>query len=358
MKSSRSLPWSELRTGLVIILALILLSIGVIQLGGRSGLFTRNYTLYVRMGNTLGLKAGNIVGLAGVDVGNVEDIKFPANTADKKLVVVLRVKRQYMDRIREDSVASVRTMGLLGDRYIDISVGSPASPVLPPGSYLKAAAETEMAGVLSGATSGLAGLNVVLGQLKVILGGISQGEGTAGLLIKDRQLYDQLTSSAANLDAVVQDLRKARGSMGKFIENPELYDNLVGVSAKAKELVDRLNNGSIVRLSEDKAFYNNLVDVSANLRDVSSSSKALVANLEKGNLAKLSSDKELYGKVQDISTRLDAVISRLESGQGSAGKLLSDEKLYNNMNKFFEDADALVLDINKNPKKYVRISIF
>ncbi len=121
---------------------------------------------------------------------------------------------------------------------------------------------------------------------------------------------------------------------------------------------NKLNNGSLAKLSEDKALYSNLHDVSANLKDVSSSAKELVDNLNKGNLSRLSNDKDLYAKLDRVSTRLDTVMGRLESGQGSAGKLLSDEKLYNNMNKFFEDADSLVLDLKKDPKKYLKFSVF
>lgn len=351
MKTSRSLPWSELRTGIVIIVALALLSVGVLQLSGRSGFFERSYTLYASMENTLGLKAGNSVSLAGINVGNVDEIKFTANPSDNRIIVVMKIKRQYMDRIRQDSVATVKTLGLLGDKYVDISVGGPNSPVMQPGGYLTSAGEAELSRVLAGASSGLSGLSVVASQLQVMLGRINRGEGTAGLLVNDRQLYDQLASSAANLNAAVTDLRQARGTMGKFIENPKLYDNLVDVSAKAKELVDRLGRGSLVKLSEDKAFHDNLVAVSSNMREVSQS-------LQKGTFVRLSDDKELYAQIKDMSNRLDGVISKLDSGHGSAGKLLSDEKLYNNMNKFFEDADALVIDINKNPKKYVRISIF
>lgn len=351
MKSSRSLPWSELKTGLVIIAALALLSIGVLQLGGRSSLFTRSYRLYATMENTLGLKAGNTVSLAGINVGNVDEIKFTANPSDNRIIVVLKVKRQYMDRIRQDSVATVKTLGLLGDKYVDISVGGPNSPMLQPEGFLKSAGETELSRVLAGASSGLSGLSVVASQLQVMLGRINRGEGTAGLLVNDKRLYDELANSAENLDAVVQDLRQQRGTLGRFIANPRLYDNLADASAKAKELVDKLGRGSLVKLSEDKAFHDNLVEVSSNMRDVSRS-------LQKGTFVRLSDDKELYAQIKNMSTRLDGVISKLENGHGSAGKLINDEKLYNNMNKFFEDADALVLDVKQNPKKYVRISIF
>ena len=59
-----------------------------------------------------------------------------------------------------------------------------------------------------------------------------------------------------------------------------------------------------------------------------------------------------------MSGRLDSLIGKVEAGQGSAGKMLTDEKLYNNMNKFFSDADTLVLDFKKHPGRYINLSIF
>lgn len=358
MRTSRNLRWSELRSGIVIVVAIVLLALGILQLGSRAGFFTSTYPLYIYMGNSQGLKAGSIVRLAGLDVGNVEDINFSPQPQNRKIVVRMAIRKKYMDRIRQDSVASIKTIGLLGDKYVDITVGSPESPIAPPGGSLKEIQESQLTNVLSGASSGLEALNVVLAQLKNILGNVTNGEGTAGKLLTDPALYNQLRDSAKNIESVAASLRGGKGSMGKMVNDPQLYNNLLDVSSKTKELVDRLNRGSLIKLSEDKTFYDNLSEISANLKDVSRSARALTDNLNSGNLSKLSSDKELYAKIERVSTRLDDVSARLESGEGSAGKLLKDEKLYNNMNKFFEDADTLVLDFKKNPKKYIKLSIF
>ncbi len=358
MRSSRNLRWSELRSGIVIVVAIILLSLGILQLGSRAGLFTRTYTLFVYMDDSQGLKAGSIVRLAGLDVGNVEDINFSPQPQNRKIVVRMAIRKKYMDRIRQDSVASIKTIGLLGDKYVDITVGSPESPIVQPGGALKEIQESRLTNVLSGASSGLEALNVVLAQLKNILGNVTNGEGTAGKLLTDPALYNQLRDSAKNIEGVAASLRDGKGSAGKIINDPQLYNNLLDVSSKTKELVDRLNRGNLIKLSEDKTFYDNLSEVSTNLKDVSVSARALADNLNSGSFAKLSSDKELYSKIERISTRLDDLSARLDAGEGSAGKLLKDDKLYNNMNKFFEDADTLVLDFKKNPKKYITLSIF
>jgi phospholipid/cholesterol/gamma-HCH transport system substrate-binding protein len=358
MKSSRSMSWSELKTGIVIIAALILLAVGIMQVGGRQSLFIRHYTLYVRMEDTQGLKIGSIVRLAGVEVGNVKDVMLPENPGEKQLIIKLNIQKKFMDRIRQDSVATVRTMGLLGDKYLDISIGSPQYAVLAPGSTIRIMPETAFASVMAGAASGLEGVNAVLGQLRLTLADVNNGKGTFGLMLKDPRLYERLADAAQNLQNMTQELGKGNGSLGMLVRNPELYQNLVEVSAKTKELVNKLDTGSMARLSDDKAFYQNLHDVSVNLKDITDSTKELADNLNKGSISRISSDPELYNRVNRVSAGLDSLIAKIDSGQGSAGKMLTDEKLYNNMNKFFTDADALVLDFKKNPGRYIKLSIF
>ena len=358
MKSSRNIRWSELRAGILTLVAITLLAFGILQLGGKTGLFSKSYTLLVYLDNSLGLKPGNVVRLAGIDVGNIEDISLSPEALSRKVVLKLSISKKYSDRIRKDSVITIKTMGLLGDTYIDISVGTPSQPVVQPGGELKEVPEAQLSTVISGAATGVDGLNVVIGQLKEVMGDVSKGKGTAGMLLKDPRLYEELNSSAETLHSIAAGLKEGKGTAGKFIKDPKLYDNLLDVSNKVGELVVKLNKGSFVKISEDKEFYENLHNVSVNLKDVSGSAKELVDNLNKGNLAKLSNDKDLYAKLDRVSNRLDTVMGRLESGQGSAGKLLADEKLYNNMNKFFEDADSLVLDLKKDPKKYLKFSVF
>ncbi len=357
MRTSRNLTISELKVGIVIIVALFLAAITILQLGGTSW-FTRSRTYYVRLDNSYGLKVGNSVRLAGLDVGNVDGIGFPSTPGDKRIIIRLKVLDRFADKIRLDSVASIGTIGLLGDKYVDISVGSLNEAIEPDKGELKSEGEMPLNKVLSGAKSGLEGLNLVLAELRTTLKDINSGQGTVGMLIKDPELYQQLTKTAAEIEKEAATLRQSKGSLGKLVNDPRLYNNLLQVSAKAKEVADKLGTGSFARLSDDKEFYQNLHDASENLKEVSASSKALVKNLETGSLAKLSEDKELYAKIDRAAGRLDALMGKLESGEGSAGKFIGDKKLYDNMNKFFEDADTLVVDVKKNPGRYVKISIF
>ncbi|HEY3346872.1 MAG TPA: MlaD family protein [Nitrospirota bacterium] len=358
MKSSRSISWSELKVGIVLITALLMLGIGILELGASSEFFRKKYNLYVHVDNTFGIKLGSVVRLSGLEVGNVSDIRFPKDFGDKKIILKLNIDADYMDRIRQDSSVTIRTLGLLGDKYLDISMGSPKFPALADGDDIRDVRDSQLNAVISGASSGIEGLNVVMGQLKDILGEVSEGNGTAGMLLRDEELYDRLKESAASIQAVTNDIKTGKGSAGRFVQDPALFDNLVDVSAKARVLVDKLNNGSIAKFSQDREFYDNLLEVSRSMKEVSASASGLIGNLQSGSIAKISSDKALYERMDRVSLRMDAVFEKLDKGQGSAGKMLMDEGLYNNMNTFFKHADDLVTDFKKNPKKYVNISIF
>lgn len=358
MRSSKNLAWSELKLGAVLLAAVVLLGFGIMRVGGNGGIFEKRYTLFLKMENTLGIKEGASVRLAGIQVGNVEEIFLPSNPADKMVTVKLTMAEEYKDRIREDSRATIKSLGLLGDKYVDISVGSPAARVLADGVTFSETPEAPMASVLANASSGIEGLNEVVDQLRVMMGDVNEGNGTVGLLLKDPKLYNDMDQAVGNLNQVVAEMNQSKGTMGKLIREPELYNNLLMVSAKANEVADNLNRGSLARLSADPEFYTNLKQVSDNLNDVSSSSKALMHNLQNGNLARFSEDKELYAKLQNISGMLDKVLVKVDKGNGTAAKLLNDKELYDNMNKFFKDADELVVDVKKNPGRYVNVSLF
>jgi len=358
LKSSRNIAWSQLKLGLIVLASLFLLAAGILRLGGNEGFFARTYTLYLHLENTFGLKIGSTVRLAGIQVGNVEDISFSTDPANPEVIIRMDISRKYEDRIREDSTVSIRSLGLLGDKYVDIAVGSPKSRIMQDGESFKNMPAPEFSNVLSRASTGIESLNSVIDQLKVVVEDVNQGRGTVGLMLKDPKLYHDLDKAIKDIDRIAEKLQNPDGSFGKLINEPELYDNLLEVADKARQVADKLNTGSLAMLSEDPQFYKNLRDISDNLSLVSESAKELVTNLETGSIAKISGDEKLYSDIKGISGKLDKVMEKLDNSQGSAGKLINDPELYDNMNTFFKDADALVVDIKENPDKYVNISLF
>jgi len=358
MKKSRNQSLSELKLGITVIAAIVVLALGIMKMGGDGELFARHYTLYMSMENTFGLKIGGPVRLAGYTVGSIEDISFPENIEDKRVIVRLKVEKKYQDRIRQDSDVSINSMGLLGDKFVEFGIGSEHSSVLQDGDTVKNMPSSAMKNVLAGATTGLEGLNAVMGQLQIILEEVAKGRGTMGHLMKDEKLYEDLSSAITNIEDITLEMSRNKGSLGKLIHDPELYDNLNEMTDKLNDLAGKLDRGSFAMLSEDDEFYRDMLSLADNLNGFSADAHSFMQNIESGNVARLSNDKELYARLERISTNLDTLLANVENGDGSAGKLLTDDELYDNMNKFFKDADELVVDIKENPDRYINVSVF
>src|SRR5258708_25918956 len=124
--------------------------IGVFFIGSEQKIFARKQEYAVRLDNVTGLAEGNPVKISGVTVGVIRDINLPRDPKKKDVDITLMVDRKYADRIRTDSRARLKKLGLLaGDSYIDISPGSPKFDALEPGSLIQAARQTNVDHLIS-----------------------------------------------------------------------------------------------------------------------------------------------------------------------------------------------------------------
>src|SRR5206468_922799 len=131
----RALLYDEPTTGLdpVVAIALAILMVPVFSLNQEQPCWERKVQYEVRFTRTGGLQTGAPVSLSGVSIGTVAEMRFPPDPAVNYIQVLINVKGDLATRIRENTVASIRTLGLLGDRYIELSAGMPDSPPVPPG---------------------------------------------------------------------------------------------------------------------------------------------------------------------------------------------------------------------------------
>ena len=127
MKRSSVITWEQLKVGVVILAALGVLGVAVYKLGQTANLFHRRYELTAYLANANGLMTGGTVLVAGQFAGTIKSIEFlPVdNDTTRNLRLRLGIDASLRDQIRADSKAKVRTLGLLGDKVIDISIGTP-----------------------------------------------------------------------------------------------------------------------------------------------------------------------------------------------------------------------------------------
>jgi phospholipid/cholesterol/gamma-HCH transport system substrate-binding protein len=345
MPRTRSLAWSELRIGVVVILAIVIAAMLIFSLTGSKGFSWQRYSLKTRFPNVAGLAKGSPVRVAGVEVGQVTGIEFAGEQVD----VTFQVKDTLRERITDNSVASLGSISLLGESAVDITPA--AGTPIPDYGYVKSGrAKGSIADVSEQATGAAE-------EISGLVKDIRAGKGTVGKLMTDEQLYAELRAFTASANGVTDAIRQGRGTLGKLVNDPATVNALNNSLKNLETLTGRINagEGSLGKLLNDDAFAESLNGATTNLRTLTDR-----LNRGEGTAGKLMTDATLFNRFTDLTNRLNELTTKLNAGEGTAGLLLKDRQLYENMNGAVNDFRALLQQVTKDPKKYlnVRVSIF
>jgi phospholipid/cholesterol/gamma-HCH transport system substrate-binding protein len=346
MPRTRSLAWSELKIGVLTIVALILVAITIFLLTGSKGFVWQRYTLKTRFGNVAGLKPGSPVRVAGKEVGSVTKIEFAGEQVD----VVFEVNKEIRDRITTESTATLGSVSLLGEGAIDVTPSSKGTPI-PEYGYVKPGRQpAQIAEITDLASQGMATVNR-------LIAGVSSGQGTIGKLLTEDALYNQLHQFVAAAGDMTRELQRGRGTLGKLLKDPKAADSLEASLKNIEDVTRRINagEGSMGKLLKDEAFAQSLSGATTNVKELTER-----LNRGEGTAGKLLTDATLFNRFNSVTERFDRLMTKLNEGEGTAGQLLKDKQLYENMNGAVGDFRALIAEIKKDPKKYlnVKVSIF
>ena len=346
MPRTRSLAWSELKLGVLTIVALLIAAGTIFSVMGTRGFFWQRYPLKTRFANVVGLKAGSPVRVAGVEVGSVTEVVLVGDQVD----VLFDVSKEVRSRITTASTAVVGQVSLLGLSSVDITPASNGMPI-PEGGYVPTGKSA--AGLSDVTTQASEGIGELTGLLK----DMRAGKGTAGKFMTDDQLYKEMNQFLSAASDVTNTLRSGRGTIGRFINDPKIANSLQGSLTNLEEMTRRINSGegSLGKLVNDDAFAASMLGATQNLRTLTER-----LNAGEGTAGKLMTDPALFNQLKSVADRLDVLGKRLNDGEGTLGQLLKDRQLYENMNGTVNDVRSLIAEIKKDPKRYlnVRISIF
>ena len=212
------------RLGAFIVVTLAILVAGIFIIGGKQYLFSSTYQLKAQFDNVVGLDAGGDVRVGGVHSGTVRNILLPHKPGEK-VTVIMDLGRSTHEIIKQDSVATIETEGLLGNQFLAISFGSAGSGDVRDGDMIASQAPLEMADLLQKTSSILDSSQQAIqnatratANLDSISAKIDRGRGTVGALVNDKQLYSNLEQTTrAMRDTVAQ----AQTGVGDFQENME-----------------------------------------------------------------------------------------------------------------------------------------
>jgi phospholipid/cholesterol/gamma-HCH transport system substrate-binding protein len=346
MPRTRSLAWSELKLGVLTIVAIIIAALTIVLVMGGKGFIWQRYPLKTRFANIAGLKSGSPVRVAGKEVGMVNDVEFSGDQVD----VTFQVNRDVRARITNTSVASLGSVSLLGEAAVDITPSSKGTPIPDWGYVPTGKAAAAFADLTGQASEGI-------GEITGLIKDMRAGRGTAGKFVTDDKLYSELQRFVTTAGDVTKTIREGKGTIGRFINDPKIANSLQGSLTNLEDMTRRINagQGSLGKLLNDDAFASSLTGATSNLRTLTER-----LNSGEGTAGKLMTDPALFNQLKSLADRLDLLTKRLNDGEGTIGQLLKDKQLYENMNGAVNDVRSLIAEIKKDPKRYlnVKVSIF
>jgi phospholipid/cholesterol/gamma-HCH transport system substrate-binding protein len=219
------------RLGAFIVVTLAVLAAGVFIIGSKEYLFRPTYQLKAQFDNVAGLAEGADVQVGGVHSGTVTGIELPSRPGGR-VSVVMELAKSTHEIIKQDSVASIQTEGLLGNQYMAISFGSAGQRDVKDGALIQSEPPLQMAdllkktnGILDSSHQAIQNAALATAHLNSVSAKIDSGQGTVGALINDKQLYNNLAQSTITLDAT---MLQAQTGVTDFQENMEaLKHNLL-----------------------------------------------------------------------------------------------------------------------------------
>ena len=288
----------EVLVGLIVTAAIVVTVLGSLWLA-RGGL-SKGYPLYAKFPWGAGLKQGQPVLLVGVNVGYVDEVDLHM---DGTLVTTLRIQNDY--KVPLTSKAAVIPNGIFGDQAVAVTPSRPDPRSFKPGDTIPIGPSTPgIAELTSKADSITRSVNKMTSALEhemVAGGGIRDLRNTIAATNRMVTEFAAVASEQSrNLTATMTSLRRATSAI-----DPAKVDSTI-----------------------------------TNFRSASS------------NLAAMSAD------LKQTSTKLDAILAKVDSGNGSASKLLNDPGVYNDVRGLLQRMDSLLADIKKNPKRYINVKVF
>jgi phospholipid/cholesterol/gamma-HCH transport system substrate-binding protein len=322
MRRSSFITWDQLKVGVLILLAIVILAFAILKLGAAGNLFGKRYRVVSFVANASGLRVGGPVTVAGQLAGTIKEIEFlpPDQDTTRNLRLLIEIKREISNQVRADSRAKIATMGLLGDKVVDISVGTPRFRPLRDGDTLVVIPSTDYEAVVRQASGAITEVVGLTRDLKKVTTGITQGQGTLGQLITNRQLYDQLNATLARTNELMVRLENPRGTIGRLLDDPQLYYSLNRTVASADTVIKQITGGN-------------------------------------GSVSKLLRDDTLYVHLVSVVARADSLVGSMSGGKGTIQKLFTDQQLYDQLLKTVTELNNVLVDIRRDPKRYTKQAI-
>jgi phospholipid/cholesterol/gamma-HCH transport system substrate-binding protein len=353
--SQQEVQWSQLKVGVLVIVALAALTALVFLMSGTTGgIFTGKITLRSYFENSAGLKVGAPVNLEGVTIGTVTTVKIVPARKLTPVEVTMKIGSKFREAVHTDSTSSLETIGVLGDTVVDINSKTATGPPVQNNGELKTNETPNLSDVIKSSQGTIEQLNTILAKVDHLADSLNSTKGSIGELINNPDLYNKALATLNELSQLVDTVANGRGSIGKLVADDTLYNHINDTVAKLDKMTTSLDEGkgTIGKLLKDETLANNLNE------SVSNANKLLAdINAGKGGLGMIAKDPQFAAKLRDTVDKLDSVLNRVDSGEGTVGQLVRNPSLYNNLDQSLTETRGLIAAIRENPKKYLTFHV-
>jgi len=259
-------------------------------------------------------------------VGQVTHIGFipvDQKRGAPNLELQLDIAENVKDQIRRDSRAFMRAQGLLGDKYVDISPGTRRAAVLQPMDTLVAEPVLDLEQFMARGSAVLDSASKVVAAVSHIAQSLMHGEGTAGQLLTNDELYIRMSTATSEMQTMLEQFSNPDGTFGHLMRDRTLYNRMVSAVTRVDSLGAALvrGQGTLGQLIQSDSLYRSF------FRGATRADSAL------GNLS--------------------GFLNKMTQGSGAVQRMLTDPKLYDEFLKSVVDLQTLIAEVRANPKKFV-----
>lgn len=310
----------EKKVGFFFLVCMILLG-AMLEIGEKWNPFEQKIKYHTFLSSVTGLKIGDPVRLAGLDVGKIDEIAI----VDNKIRIDFEVKPGT--RIKTDTVASLRLTNLLGGQFLGLSFGSPEAPLLPPGGAVKGRDVANIDIIVDNVSELTKDAKTLITSLtknqQVVFGQISS-------ILTDNRA--NLRGAISNLNSITAKFDRGEGSLAMLLNDKALYNNANEATASLKSIAGKIDRGegTIGKLVNDDTLYRDAKGAFAGLNDGMKDVREIAGKINRGEgtMGKLVNDDALYNDLRGASKNIAEITRKINEGQGTLGKLVNEDKLY------------------------------
>ena len=311
MRRSTITKWGDIKVGLVLVAGIAAMLWASLS-GGGTSIFDTKDTFVCYFENVNGLVGGSPVWMSGVEVGNVKSVSFVNLGPGREVKVVCRVKKSVWHMLTDSSEVLLGTIGFLGDKYVEILPTAYTGKIIEPNDVIRTRDAGSVEAVMKTGEEAIVKAGSLITNLDSLLGRMNRGDGSLGKLATDDALHNNLTALLANLTELTARLHANQERIVTSIET---------TAGAVSELTDKVHNNT-------------------------------------GTLGKIVNDPALYDNLSATSAKLDSVMQRINAAEGSLGLFVSDTAFYIETVNLLTRVNNLVADIEQNPRRYFKFSVF